>query len=72
METQHAEDDPVLGKYLNNLAGLLENTHCSAEAEPLYVRALQIMLDSYVADHSNYQTVKANYDRFLQRKAKSD
>jgi hypothetical protein len=51
---------------LNDLAGLYEDQGRYAEAEPLYLRALVILLAKLGADHPNTQTVQQNFRLFLQ------
>jgi Tfp pilus assembly protein PilF len=50
---------------LNNLAGLYKSQGKYAEAEPLYVRALAILINVLGEKHPDTQTVLSNYAMFL-------
>jgi len=56
LDVQH----PDLAVWINNLAGLLENTGRVNEATPLYLEALEIFRAALGDDHPDTQTVARN------------
>ena len=61
MEKQLGENHPDVATSLNNLAGLYESQGKYAEAEPLYQRAIAILLATLGENHPNTRTVMMNY-----------
>ena len=61
MEKQLGENHPDVATSLNNLAGLYYAQGKYAEAEPLYQRAIAILLATLGENHPNTQTVMMNY-----------
>jgi hypothetical protein len=58
-------DHPNVATGLNNLAGLYKSQGRYSEAEPLYLRSLQICEQRLGVDHPSTVTVRENYDLFL-------
>ncbi|MDQ3011416.1 MAG: tetratricopeptide repeat protein, partial [Acidobacteriota bacterium] len=65
-ERSFGPDHPDVGRDLNNLATLLQDTNRLAEAEPLMRRAVTIFEDGLGPDHPNTLTVMENYALLLQ------
>ncbi len=54
------EEHPDVATSYNNLAGLYSSTGRYSEAEPLYIKALEIASKSLGANHPNTITVREN------------
>jgi CII-binding regulator of phage lambda lysogenization HflD len=65
----YGENHLEIATDLNNLAGLYQSTGRSAEAETLYVRALEILEQSLGNNHPNTQTVRKNLQILRQQLA---
>ncbi|MEG4074394.1 tetratricopeptide repeat protein [Microcoleus sp. Pol14C2] len=61
LEQQLGADHSHTATSLNNLAALYRATGCYAEAEPLYLRALEILFNRLGENHPNSQTVRRNF-----------
>src|SRR5262249_28908338 len=69
-EQSYGPDHPRVGADLNNLAALLQATNRLAEAEPLYRRALRILVLSSLQnghDHPDLGAVRSNYTTCLEK-----
>jgi hypothetical protein len=64
-ERIYGADHPDVAIDLNNLAGLYKSQGRYSEAEPLYLRSLQICEQRLGVDHPSTVTVRQNYDLFL-------
>ncbi|NJO76900.1 MAG: tetratricopeptide repeat protein, partial [Leptolyngbyaceae cyanobacterium RM1_406_9] len=64
-EEQLGENHPAVATRLNNLANLYSSQGRYAQAEPLYLRALAILLNVLGIDHPNSQQVWQNFQIFL-------
>jgi Tetratricopeptide repeat len=60
MERQLEADHPQVATSLNNLAGLYESQGKYSEAEPLYLRSLEILMQKLGQDHPNTQSVMSS------------
>ena len=65
MEKQLGESHPSVASSLNNLALLYKSQGKYAEAEPLYQRAIAILLEKLGENHPNTQAGIMNYYRML-------
>jgi tetratricopeptide (TPR) repeat protein len=61
-EQQLGADHPSVATSLNNLAGLYRAQGKYSEAEPLYLRAIQILEKVLGSEHPNTVTVRQNYE----------
>jgi tetratricopeptide (TPR) repeat protein len=59
------KEHPDVATSLNNLASLYYSQGKYAEAEPLYQRAIAILIATLGENHPNIQTVRKNYFRML-------
>jgi hypothetical protein len=74
-EESLGQDHPLVGVALSNLAGLLRTTNRLAEAEPVALRALEILLRSSRAtghEHLDLGIVAGNYARLHSAMGRSD
>ncbi|OYQ64010.1 hypothetical protein B9G53_13750 [Pseudanabaena sp. SR411] len=62
LERQLGADHPSVAASLNNLALLYEAQGKYSEAEPLYLRAIQIFKKALGSGHPNTVTVRQNYE----------
>jgi tetratricopeptide (TPR) repeat protein len=62
MERQLGADHPDVATSLNNLASLYDSQGKYSEAEPLYLRAIQILEKVLGSEHPNTVTVRQNYE----------
>ncbi len=60
-------DDPATASSLNNLALLYESMGRYADAEPLYLRALEIFTQTLPENHPHLQTIWGNFRRLIQQ-----
>jgi hypothetical protein len=65
LKSQLGADHPNVATSLNNLAPLYESQGRYSEAEPLYLRSLQIFEQRFGVAHPSKFTVRENYDLFL-------
>ena len=66
-ETQLGADHPDTAQSLNNLANLYYAMGRYSDAEPLYLRALEIWTKSLGENHPHTQTVWGNFRHLLQQ-----
>jgi tetratricopeptide (TPR) repeat protein len=66
-EQQLGADHPDTATSLNNLAGLYESQGRYSEAEPLYARAVEILLQTLGQNHPNTQTTINNFQGCVQQ-----
>jgi tetratricopeptide (TPR) repeat protein len=62
---QLGADHPDVAQSLKNLAKLCQAQGKYSEAEPLYVRAVQILEQALGAEHPNTRAVRDNYASLL-------
>jgi hypothetical protein len=66
-QQQLGDDHPAVAQSLHNLAGLYQSQGRYAEAEPLYLQTLAILMEKLGADHPNTQTGWQNFVYLLQQ-----
>ncbi len=65
-------EHPTLATRLNNLAQLYQATDRYGEAEPLFQRAVAILVKALPAGHPNLVTVRSNYAAVLDRLGRTE